>query len=53
MSAVLAHGHLVLAADLDTAVQGQRERLTGAINRLASRWLAQFAIARFAKRVVP
>jgi len=53
MSAVLARGHLTLAKDLDAAIEGQRARFTGAISRLTSRWLAQFALARFAKRAVP
>lgn len=53
MSAVLACGHLMLAADLDAAIERQRERFAGAVSRLASRWLAQFAMARFAKRAVP
>jgi hypothetical protein len=53
MSAVLAGGHLMLAKDLDAAIERQRERFSGAISRLTSRWLAQFAMARFAKRAVP
>jgi hypothetical protein len=51
--AVLARGHLMLANDLHAAIERQRARFTGAISGLTSRWLAQFAIARFAKRAMP
>ena len=53
MSAILACGHLMLAEDLDAAIERECERFTGAISRLTSRWLAQFAMARLAKRAVP
>ena len=53
MSAVLAHGHLMLVKDLDAAIERQRARFEGTVSRLTSRWLAAFAIARFAKRAVP
>jgi cytosine/adenosine deaminase-related metal-dependent hydrolase len=53
LSAVLAGGHLMLTADLDTAIERERARFAGAVARLTSRWLALFALARFAKRAVP
>jgi hypothetical protein len=43
----------MLTADLDAAIERQRARFVGAIARLTSRWLALFALARFAKRAVP
>jgi hypothetical protein len=53
MSAVVARGNLMLAKDLDLAIERQRARFAGAVNRLTARWLAMFSIARFAKRTVP
>ena len=37
----------------DAAIEQPRARFSGAVSRLPSRWLAQFALARFARRAVP
>ena len=53
ISAVVAGGNLMRASDLDSAIHREVGRFKGAVSRLTSRWLAQFAVARLAKRYVP
>jgi hypothetical protein len=53
MSAVIAGGHLMLASDLDAAIERQQAWFRGAFARLTSRWLTQFAVARLARHFVP
>jgi hypothetical protein len=53
LSAVSAGGHLMLVKNLDAAIEAELARFKGAIGRLTSRWLAQFALARLARRYVP
>jgi Amidohydrolase family len=53
ISAVVAGGNLMRASDLDASIDKELGRFKGAVSRLTSRWLAQFAIARLARRYVP
>ena len=53
ISAVVAGGNLMRASDLDASIDKELGRFKGAVSRLTSRWLAQFAVSRLAKRYVP
>jgi hypothetical protein len=53
MSAVVAGGNLMRASDLDASIDKELGRFKGTVSRLTSRWLAQFAVARLARRYVP
>jgi cytosine/adenosine deaminase-related metal-dependent hydrolase len=53
ISAVVAGGHLIRARDLDASIDKELGRFNGAVSRWTSRWLAQFAIARLARRYIP
>jgi hypothetical protein len=53
ISAVVAGGRLMRASDLDASIERELGRFKGAVNSLTSRWLAQFAVARLARRYVP
>jgi imidazolonepropionase-like amidohydrolase len=53
ISAVVAGGNLTRASDLDASIDKELKRFKGAVSRLTSRWLAQFAVARLARRYVP
>ena len=46
-------GNLMRASDLDASIDKEFGRFKGAVSRLTSRWLAQFAVTRFAKRYDP
>jgi cytosine/adenosine deaminase-related metal-dependent hydrolase len=53
ISAVVAGGHLIRARDLDASIDRELGRFNAVVSRLTSRWLAQFAVARLARRYVP
>ena len=53
ISAVVAGGKLMRASDLDASIERELGRFKGTVSRLTSRWLAQFAVARLARRYVP
>ena len=53
ISAVVAGGKLMRTSDLDASIERELGRFKGTVSRLTSRWLAQFAVARLARRYVP
>lgn len=53
ITAVAPGGNLMMASDLDAAIEREQSSFRGAIARMTSRWLAQFAITSYARRFVP
>lgn len=52
VSSVMVGGKLVLAEDLDAAIDGELERFEGVFGRYMAKWLVQFTLGRLTKNFV-